>query len=136
MRDNIEHQRELMREFALIQLSDDDAKADVPRRLIRLVDRHRREYAALGLPRGGGVGAALSRGEPHVDLEMDLPPAAAPAALELLQTFNEADAFCARGELLTLATPPLVVAFRGWFLGEIVRQIAGEAPTPWHEPVE
>jgi hypothetical protein len=136
MRDSIEHQRELMREFVLIQLSDDDAKADVPNRLIGLVERHRREYAALGLPRRGDVGAALSRAEPNVDLEMDLPPAAAPAASELLETFGEADQYCARGELLTLATPPEVVAFRVWFLGEIVGQLSGYAPTPWKEPTE
>ncbi len=133
MRASIEHQRELMREFALIQLSDDTAKLDLPGRLLALVERHRREYAALGLPRRPDVSTALARGGPNVDLEMDLPRGAAAAAIELLETFVEADEVCHRGELLTLPSPPEISAFRGWFLGEIVCQLSGEPPTPWRD---
>ena len=54
--------------------------------------------------------------------------------VELRSTLAEADEFCRRGELLTLATPPEYVAFREWFLGEIVRQLEGKPPTPWRQP--
>jgi hypothetical protein len=131
LRESIEHQRELMREFALIRFSDDAAKLDLPTRLLEVVERHRSEYAALGLPRPSGVQDAIASGATHVDLEMALPRGAAAAARELLDTFVEADEFCQRGELLTLAAPPEVVAFRAWFLGEIVCQLAGEPPQPW-----
>jgi hypothetical protein len=103
---SIEHQRELMREFALIRLSDDDAKVDLPTRLLAVVERHRREYAALGLPQPAGIRGAITRGASTVDLEMQLPRGAA-------------------------AAPPEVVAFRAWFLGEIVCQLADEPPMPW-----
>ena len=51
-----------------------------------------------------------------------------PPPVELPRTLAEADEFCRRGELLTLATPPEYVAFREWFLGEIVRQLDGQPP--------
>ena len=40
----------------------------------------------------------------------------------------EADDFCREGDLITVAMPPDCRAFREWFLGEFVRQIAGSAP--------
>src|SRR5262245_57762264 len=131
MQASMEHQRELMREFALIQLSDDQAKLDLPTRLLTLVERHRREYAALGIPQRPDVGRALASGAPNVDLVLDLPRGAAAAAKELRDTFAEADELCARGQLLTLAAPPEIVRYREWFLGEIGCQLAGEPPTPW-----
>jgi hypothetical protein len=66
-----------------------------------------------------------------VDLEIDVPAGAAPAAAEMQATLAEADEFCRNGELLTLAASPEFVAFRNWFLGEIVRQLDGDPPTPW-----
>ncbi len=45
---------------------------------------------------------------------------------------DEADDYCRAGQhLLTLVTPPEALAFRRWYLGEFVRQIAGEQPRPW-----
>ena len=44
---------------------------------------------------------------------------------------DEADEFCRHSDLLTLATPADLVAFRRWFLGEIIRQLDGGAPRPW-----
>jgi hypothetical protein len=128
---SMEHQRELMREFSLIRLSEDEAKVDLPARLLAVVERHRREYAALGLPQPAGIRDAIASGASTVDLEMELPSGAAAAARELLDTFAEADELCKRGELLTLPAPPEVVAFRAWFLGEIVCQLVGERPQPW-----
>jgi hypothetical protein len=47
------------------------------------------------------------------------------------QLLDEADAFCRDGTLLTLEPSPDVVAFRRWYIGELARQVAGEAPEPW-----
>ena len=51
--------------------------------------------------------------------------------MELTGLLEEADDYCRRGELLTLATPPELVAFRNWYLGQVVEQIDGRPPTPW-----
>ena len=54
------------------------------------------------------------------------------AAAEFDALLDEADDYCRAGEtLLTLATPAPALAFRRWFLGEFVRQAAGEPPRPW-----
>jgi hypothetical protein len=128
-----QHQQELMREFALIQLSDDSARQDVPARLLEVVDRHRHEFSTLSFRRIDELAEAIQRGDPHMDMEIDVPPTAGPAALEMRSTLAEADEFCRRGDLLTLATPPEYVAFREWFLGEIVRQLDGNPPSPWRD---
>jgi hypothetical protein len=128
-----QHQQELMREFELIQLSDDRAKREVPARLLEVVDRHRREFSTMSFRRTGTVSDANERGASHIDMEIDVPPTAGPAALELLATFAEADEFCRRGDLLTLAIPAEYVAVREWFLGEIARQLEGHPPTAWRD---
>jgi hypothetical protein len=128
-----QHQQELLREFALIQLSDETARQEVPSRLLEVVDRQRREFSTLSFRRSVELEAAIKRGDAHFDIEIDVPPAAGPAALEMRETLQAADEFCRRGELLTLATPPEYVAFREWFFGEIVHQLDGKPPTPWSD---
>jgi hypothetical protein len=127
-----QHQQEIMREFALIQLSDDPPPQDIPARLLEMAERNRRDFATLSFRRSHELADAITNGEPSVDMEIDVPPAAGRAAREMRDTLAEADEFCRSGKLLTLATPPEHVAFREWFLGEIVRQLDGEPPTPWH----
>jgi hypothetical protein len=57
------------------------------------------------------------------------------AASETLQRFLElldvADEFARQERLLSLARTGQQVEFQRWFLGEYVRQAAGDAPTPW-----
>jgi hypothetical protein len=75
---------------------------------------------------------AIERGEDIVDLHYRVPEDAALACIHLGYIFDEADKYCRAGRhLLSLATPPESLAFRQWFLGEFVNQIAGAAPTPW-----
>ncbi len=42
--------------------------------------------------------------------------------------------YCRRGTLLALAAPAEVVALREWSLGEFLRQLDGQPPTPWSGP--
>jgi hypothetical protein len=44
---------------------------------------------------------------------------------------DETDEFCREGALLTLAPPEDVVAFRRWYLAELVEQVAGRPAQPW-----
>jgi hypothetical protein len=125
------HQQELVRELTLIHLSEDASKEELPTRLVRLVERHRQEFSALTIRRRTEIADEIARGGTSVDLEIDVPARAGPAAAEMLSILAEADEFCRRGELLTLAPAPEFVEFREWFLGEIVRQLAGHPPTSW-----
>jgi hypothetical protein len=131
-----QHQQELVREFMLIELSDDSAKQDVPVRLVDVVERDRREFSGLSARLWDDLADAMERGDPCIDMEIEIPSSARAAAQDLLATLTEADEFCRRGDLLTLATPPDLVAFREWFLGEIVRQIDGSSPNPWREAAQ
>jgi hypothetical protein len=128
-----QHQQELLREFTLIQLSDKAAKADVPVRLVEVIERYRQEFAKLSVRTRGQFAAARERGELYVDLELDLPRGAPQAARELRELFDEADEFCRRGDLITLATPPEFAAFRRWFLDEIIRQFEGDPPIAFED---
>jgi hypothetical protein len=126
-----EHQQELVREFALIRLADQATKADIPARLLEVIERHQPAFNKLAVRTRGQFGRARERHEAYIDLELDLPPGAADAARELRALFDEADEFCRRGDLITLETPPEYVELRHWFLDEIVRQFDGESPIPF-----
>lgn len=136
-----EHSDELQREFALMSMGQvapavaDDGTRPVPTRLLELVRHMRAQYATASTAQEQELTTALDEGR-HVldDLVYRVPASAADACLQIASLFDEADDFCRNGEhLLTLATPPELVSFRRWFLGEFVRQAQGQPPTPWPE---
>lgn len=133
----VEHQDGLMREFRLIadgeNLPDAERSHSVPTRLLDLVQRVTSRYSGLTDAQDAERDDAQARGVAHMDLEYRVPPSLAQASQELETMLEEADEFCRRGDLLTLATPPQLVRFRRWFLSEFVRQIGGEPPCPWDE---
>lgn len=126
-----QHVEALLREFAIIAEGADEP--DVPARLLRLIDDLRVEYSAFTLGAEQEIDAALERGEPSIDVEYRLPPGAAEAARSLRQMLDEADEYCRHGDLLTLAAPRQLRAFRHWLLGEVVRQLEGQPPRAWSE---
>lgn len=124
---------ELLREFAHIAHSDARETRTVPARLLDLVERSRSRYGSLNIPVQQQLSDAISAGQKTIDVTYQVPPAAADAADELATGLDEADEFCRSGDLLILASPPELVRFREWFLGEFRRQIEGQPPTPWEE---
>jgi hypothetical protein len=126
-----EHNDELMREFALIAAHGGDDEAAIPTRLVALVDELRSRFAGFTAQPEAELSAAAAGGHSTIDLFFLVPPEAARGAGELDDLLDEADSFCAAGDLLTLTTPPDALAFRRWFLREFVRQASGEAPAPW-----
>jgi hypothetical protein len=76
---------------------------------------------------------ALQRGDDTIDLAVPVPRGAGASARLLITTMEETDAWCERGDLLTLASPPDQQALRRWFFGEIERQVEGAEPIPWSE---
>ena len=125
---------ELMREFALIHAgSADGHDQHVPRRLMAMVDMLVTRYSGLNDDAQDRLESAIDRHDRVIeDHTLVVPPEAAAAASALDAMMDEAEAFCRQGKhLLTLAEPPDVLAYRRWYLGEIVRQVTGEEPRPW-----
>jgi hypothetical protein len=134
-----EHGEELRREFVLIaeQLRHADDRPSLPRRLLDLIAVLEHRYSGFTAEQEDILDRAIAAGERTIDLTFRVPPDAAQAALALGAMLDEADEYCREGRhLLTLATPPELVAYRRWYLQEFVDQIAGRRPTPWTDNVE
>jgi hypothetical protein len=132
-----EHHEELLREFALVAFAAEEHGQTLPRRLSQLIADVRSRYGGASPSDTAARDAALAAGLQTLDLTYRVPAAVADASHSLGALLDEADEFCAADAyLLTLATPPQVVAFRRWFLGEFVRQVAGEPPRPWSGPLD
>jgi len=130
------HMDALRRELDLIRHRDEDVRS-VPHRLQALIDELTAEFGPMGEQPVAALEAAVERGDATVDLTYHVPPAAAEGARRLAAMLDEVDDYCrARGYLLTVVTPPASVAYRRWFLGEFVAQLAGAPPTPWSAPCD
>jgi hypothetical protein len=129
-----EHGEELRREFALIAqgLQHSDRPREMPRRLLSLISTLQGDYSGFTTEQEDLLDRAIESGWDTLDLTFHVPPSAADAALALGAVMDEADEYCREGKhLLTLATPPELVAYRQWYLREFVQQIGGAEPTPW-----
>jgi hypothetical protein len=135
-----QHAEELIREFALIAAGEGEAAAEhhAPARLMQLVDSLTSRFAGRNTAADERLAAAIDRGDVRIDDHvLELPPEAADASRALGEMLDEADAYCARGKhLLTLATPPDCLAYRRWYLGQVVSQLAGGTPVAWSDSPE
>jgi hypothetical protein len=130
-----QHFEELMREFTLIATGRQHGHTEheVPARLMNLVQTLVQQYGSVAGPAEERLADAIDRGDQVIDDHvLDVPAEAGPAAQALGDLIDEADEYCRRGRhLLTLATPADCVAYRRWYLGQIITQIHGAAPIPW-----
>ncbi len=128
-----EHADDLQREFALLRVQQaDEETADVPARLLQLMDSLEQQFSGFTDATQEELETAIDEGRESIDLVFRVPPAAKEAALQLDALLDEAEAFCRSGaSLLTLATPPDALNYRKWYLGEFVRQAEGGPATPW-----
>jgi hypothetical protein len=131
-----EHHDDVMREFAMLALSEGTDAEHTPKRLLELVDVLGRRYAAAAARPDAEVDDAIARGEQTIDLVYHVPDHVATAADELAALMDEADEFCRDRQLLALARPPLVVEFSRWYLNEFRHQIAGQPAQPWAGPLD
>jgi len=127
-----EHFEGLVREFFLIAAGagHDD---HVPIRLMHLVDTITAQFGGLTTAADRRLDDAI---DAHVEViedhVLEVPPAAGPAAQALGDMIDEADEYCRRGEhLLTLATPADCLAYRRWYLAQVIGQLQGEPPVAW-----
>jgi anti-sigma regulatory factor (Ser/Thr protein kinase) len=122
----------LFREFRLILERDPDESRHLPGRLIAVIDEVGHRFAGFTREQDDALQAALARGDDSIDLEYALPAEVGAASTHYDELLDEADEYCRGGtELLTLAPPPIAVAFRKWFLGEFARQAQGASPCAW-----
>ena len=131
-----ERHDELMREFALLALGGPAGRPDIPDRLHQLIETLGVRYGHAAARPDALVDAALARGDDTIDLTYTVPADVVASADNLEALMREADEFCRRGHLLTLARSELMVRFADWYLDQLRRQIAGEAPQPWDGPLE
>lgn len=122
----------LYREFRLVVEREPTSRRSVPGRLLGLIDDLGVRFSGFTEGNDAELAAARARGVGAIDLRYRLPLEAAPFCSRLDLFLDEADAYCRAGtDLLTLAAAPESVAFRKWFLGEFVHQLAGSPPVPW-----
>lgn len=132
-----EHTAELIREMYLIEqqrLHDGSAAKSLPARLIELIEELTEGFSPMTAQQRAELSDAVKRDLDEIDLVYRLPVAAADASIRLNQLLDEADEFCRQGRhLLTLATPPELVRYRRWHVGEVATQLGGGPRTPWPE---
>lgn len=132
------HLEELIREFQLVEIGRAEAAAEaeaerpVPARLLELIDQLTHQHSDRVEAIDAARSAAIARDLKTLDLEYDAPVVARQWLVQLLELLDECDNYCRSDDfLLTLATPPDLVAFRRWNIGEVIAQIDGAAPTPY-----
>jgi hypothetical protein len=130
-----QHHDEVIREFTMLAVSEQDERADVPQRLVQLIETLGARYGSVGSRPDALVDEALSRGESTVDLTYHVPNHLLDAADRLEALMDEADEFCRTEQMLALPRPELIVRFSHWYLDEFRRQINGEPPQPWAGPL-
>jgi anti-sigma regulatory factor (Ser/Thr protein kinase) len=125
------HYDALYREFRLILELDPSHLHAVPGRLLSLIDELGTSFLGVGRAAEDTWYTALRENRETVDLHFRFPPEAGPAVALYNQLLNDADDYCQRAELLTIAPTDETVAVRGWAFGQVVCQCLDEPPTPW-----
>lgn len=127
-----QHFEGLMREFTLIA-GGEGGQHHTPARLTELVDQLTAQFSGAGDEAAERLEQAIEAGAETIpDLVLVLPAVAGPASQALGDMIDEADDYCRRGEhLLTLATPADCVAYRAWYLGQVIGQLVGKPPIAW-----
>ncbi|MCW2716133.1 MAG: hypothetical protein JWN88_3180 [Frankiales bacterium] len=126
----------MRREFALIVEQSREHADAVPSRLLQLSTMLSQRYEGFSIAQEELIQDRIEAGDLQLDeLLFTLPAHAGEAAAQLGTVLEEADEFCRQGQLLTLATPPELVAYRQWYLDNFVTQCAGGDPIPWSGPL-
>ncbi|MCW2754908.1 MAG: ATP-binding region, ATPase domain protein [Marmoricola sp.] len=125
------HFNELGRELRLLSISAPDRYpiASEFAEAYLQVEQERRQVIGLDV-----LDAAMRDGVERVDLTYAAPPSA-PASMARISHLLEEVYDTLTGEaLLAMRPPPTLIALQRWYLGEFVRQGAGERPLPWQGP--
>lgn len=130
-----QHHDELMHEFSVLAVAE-DSRADVPQRMLDLIETLGTRYASSAERPDAEVDAAQARGDDTVDLAYQVSAHVVEAADRLATLMAEADDFCRREQMLTLERTEVMRTFAEWYLDEFRRQVNGEPPRPWDGPLD
>ena len=131
-----QHLDEMRRECQLIVEQDHQEGGSAPSRLLQISTMFSSQYAEFTEAQENRIEAGISAGEAELDeLTFTVPAEVGDAARQLGDILDEADAFCRSGQLLTLAAPADVVAYRRWYLDNFIVQCAGAPPQRWSGPL-
>jgi hypothetical protein len=130
-----EHHDGLAREMTLISLGlshEGAAESGLPARFLEVVGSVLPDVSEFRALRERRMAEARAAGEATVDIVYEAPRDLAAAVERLRQLQAEVDGYCRQvGYLLTLETPPDVLAYRTWLFDEFTGQLAGHPPRPW-----
>jgi hypothetical protein len=127
-----EHYEGVIREMTLLVADGEAVPGSVPEELSRLtreLDSRRARNSELEEVRL----EALARGETHRDLALKVPPSVAEISRSMHGLLDQADRYCREGLVLSLPPDADMVAFRRWYLDEVISQVSGGQPRPWVE---
>jgi hypothetical protein len=127
------HYDGLYREFRLITELDPSHLEAVPGRLLSLIDHLGTSLMGFGSSVEETWDRALRENRDSVDLRFRLPAELGPGVRWYSRLLDEADDYCQRVELLTVAPTPEAMAVRRWVFGQVAGQCQGEPPTPWSQ---
>lgn len=124
----------LVREMTLLAMRDDD-QSHVPRQLVDLAAEVTATYGPSTAAQAAELESARATGLTVLpEVVYRVPPQTADVVRRIATTLDEVEEYCRAGEyLLTMASPPDVVAYRQWSMNEFERQIKGAPPMPWPE---
>ena len=129
------HGADLMREMTLIVGGRDSGTTSraVPQRLLDIARELDLVYGPYVTSTTEELEAAADRGDAVVpEVVYRLPASVAVFMQHIADVLAEVEVYCASGrDLLMLAAPDDVTAYRNWSLQEVQRQVAGEPATPW-----
>jgi hypothetical protein len=130
-----QHGADLLREMELITLgrAAGTTQHELPQRLMELAQELERVYGPYVGANTDDLDAALDRGdETMAEVVYHLPRQSVTLVKHVEAILREVDDYCRAGqELLTLAPPPDVVAYREWVTSQVLGQADGGPPTPW-----
>lgn len=125
-----DHYAEVVREFALETATGSVAPDSVPALVSGLVSALE-DRRARNIEIEAERSAAIARGESQRDFVLRVPPSVVDIGRRLDALLDAADQYSRDGRVLALEPDDDVVAFRRWYLGEIVTQVGGGCPTSW-----
>ena len=128
-----QHTADLLREIALMAAARPD-EGHLFTDILAAAETYSQRPAAVRNRIAETVAIAQRQGWDRVDVDFDADANAADGALaweELLQRF---DALCREERLLTLPADGELVAYRAWYISELVEQVrTGRSPISWDE---
>jgi hypothetical protein len=110
-----------------------EAAASIPERLSVLVSTIGARFHDLGPGMDELWQDVVDHHVATYDWNLTLPVSAVAHCEFYDAMLDEADEFGLSAQLLTLPASPASVAVRRWFLSELIGQLHGKVPIPWHE---